>query len=62
MMSSDIPKIEAAPAAMRMPRVSMMYHSGYRYRRAVEKMVSARVAPSVPGTIPRKYTVIPAYM
>ncbi|OPZ42774.1 MAG: hypothetical protein BWY93_01662 [Euryarchaeota archaeon ADurb.BinA087] len=27
---SEIPKIEAAPAAIRIPRVSMTYHSGYK--------------------------------
>jgi len=43
-MEREIPKIEATPPAIRMPRLSMTYHSGYRKRRAVARTETAKAA------------------
>ena len=60
-ISSEAPNIAATPAPIRMPSASITYHSGYLYRRTVERMertktmtVERSVAPASAYTIARK--------
>ncbi len=55
--SREAPNIAATPAPIRIPSPSITYHSGYLYRRTVERTArTTTMTVAVPVSVARAYT------